>query len=167
MYDKYSYTFIHKKGFTLIELLVVVSIISLLSSFVLFSVNQANARSREAVRKSDLHQLKSALENYYIDYNAYPNTGNEWWGASVNGGGREEYIPDLAPEYISVLPLDPSKVTSGWSGYLYRSDGRNFKLLSHTIGPENFPEPGQAFHDPIRPTTAIMVCSDEPACSTW
>lgn len=159
-------------GFTLIELLVTVSIISLLSSMVLFSINKASSKSREAVRKSDLKQLQNALETYYSEFNAYPSTGNNWWGASVNGGNRgvngvNAYIPGLTPTYMSILPLDPAGDKSGWSGYNYRSDGQNYKLISHTVGPETFPQAGGAFYDPIRPTWALMVCSDEPACSTW
>lgn len=159
-------------GFTLVELLIVVSIISLLSSMILFSVNTANARSREAVRHSDLKQIRNALEAYYVDYDAYPSTDGAWFGASVNGGshttsGANAYIPGLTPTYMKKLPLDPSGDTSGWSGYQYSSDGKDFKIISHTIGPESFPNPGEAFYDPARPMWAIMVCSDEPACSTW
>jgi len=57
-----------KKGFTLIELLVVVSIISLLSSIVLASLNTARAKARDARRKSDLNEIRTALEFYFDKY---------------------------------------------------------------------------------------------------
>lgn len=63
-------------GFTLIELLVVISIISLLSSIVLTSVNSARAKARDARRMADITALRNALALYYDDTNgSYPLLG--------------------------------------------------------------------------------------------
>ncbi|MBI2048713.1 MAG: type II secretion system protein [Parcubacteria group bacterium] len=164
--------FLPSKGFTLIELLVVIAIIGVLSSVVLASLNTARAKARDASRKVELRQMQTALELYRSSNTAYPTTGGAWWGMSVNGGSRttsgaNAYIPGVTPTYISALPADPSGQTSGWSGYLYLSDGANYKLLSHATGPESFPAVGETFYDPVRPTWAWMLCSDEPACSSW
>lgn len=152
------------RGFTLIELLVVIAIIGILSSVVLASLNTARTKARDTVRKSDLKQLQTALALYYTDNGSYPSGG--WRGAVSYGGygtGASGYIPGLVPTYISVLPLDPK---GSLDGYLYLSDGINYKLLSH-VSPESYPSVGQPFYDPVRPTWAWMLCSGEPACSSW
>lgn len=156
----------------MIELLVAIAIIGLLSTIILISVDNARANGRDAFRKFSMKQVESALEIYKHKNGSYPSTGGAWWGESVNGGSRSvsginAYIPNLTPSYILELPRDPAFVTTAWSGFLYRSDGTNYKLLSHTSGPESFPSTGQGFYDPIRPTWAWMICNSEPACSTW
>jgi prepilin-type N-terminal cleavage/methylation domain-containing protein len=60
-----------QEGFTLIELLVVISIISMLTSVVLASLNDARAKTRDAVRRSDLRQIATSLELYKSDKGNY------------------------------------------------------------------------------------------------
>jgi len=60
-------------GFTLIELLVVVSIISLLSSVVLGSINNARKKAVDAAAVQDAKQLQNALELYYLTNKTYPS----------------------------------------------------------------------------------------------
>jgi len=158
-------------GFTLIELLVVIAVIGILSSVVLASLNSARTKGRDARRKSDMKQVQLALEMYFDDNSAYPSTSNVWWGVCDNGlnkdtSGASAYIPGLTPSYISVLPLDPLDVRTGWNGYLYKSDGINYKLIS-IYSPESYPGAGDVFYDPTRPTWSWKLCSAEPACSSW
>ena len=63
-----------RTGFTLVELLVVISIVSLLSSVVLASLNSARSKSRDARRVADLKQLQLALELYYDANRNYPGS---------------------------------------------------------------------------------------------
>ncbi len=101
-----------RKGFTLIELLVVVAIIGLLSSVVLASLNSARAKGRDAKRESDLEQLRTALELYYNDNNAYPIGScitSPWWNCWGSAGE-----PRLLPaKYIPSMPQDPSFADNG------------------------------------------------------
>lgn len=71
-------------GFTIIELLVVISVIGLLASVILVSLNSARAKARDARRKADLAQITRALELYYDTYGGYPTSG---W----NDGGAVNY----------------------------------------------------------------------------
>ncbi len=102
------------RGFTLIELLVVISIIGLLASVVLASLNSARAKARDARRISDMTQLSRALELYYHANGQYPPDpiGTQVINMAV----------DLAP-YISPIPTDPTK--TGASGYRYRQSNVN------------------------------------------
>jgi len=97
------------KGFTLIELLVVVSIIGLLASVVMTSLNTARAKARDTKRMQDLHQIKVALEMYFDVNGRYPAiTG---WAYS-NATSWDTLQTALAP-YIPSLPKDPKNNRSG------------------------------------------------------
>jgi len=123
-----------QKGFTLIELLVVVAIISILAGILFVSIGQDPLKkSRDAKRRADLSQLQLALERYAVDNGGYP-VNNTWWGNCSSYGshgttGAGGYVPNLAPAYLSVLPLDPKP--SAGACYLYYSNGTDYKVLAH------------------------------------
>lgn len=60
------------RGFTLIELLVVISIIGLLSSVVLASLNTAREKAKVANAAAQLRELRTAVAIYLIDTDQYP-----------------------------------------------------------------------------------------------
>ena len=66
-----------RKGFTLIELMVVVAIMGLLAALAVISLNNARQRARDARRISDIKQIQTALELYYLDNNEYPDSSGE------------------------------------------------------------------------------------------
>ena len=97
-----------RKGFTLIELLVVIAIIGILATIGLVALNGAREKARDATRKSDISQVKTALVLYADDNGqSYPPSN----GYAALGTGV------LVDDYISKLPNDP---TSGGS-YVYTS----------------------------------------------
>ncbi len=166
---------LYTKGFTLIELLVVIAIIGLLSSVVLGSLNAARAKSRDARRMRDMKEIQTALNLYYQDNGVYPlAAGGTWNGYMTTGcgvagslSGPTGYIPSLAPTYIKELPRDPGGVTGGCSGYLYYSNGVDYKLLDHSTGPESFPNSSSGFYDPVRPGWSWALCSSPTVCASW
>jgi prepilin-type N-terminal cleavage/methylation domain-containing protein len=162
-----------KRGFTLIELLVVIAIIGVLSSVVLTSLNAARAKARDAQRISSMLEIRKALLLYYSDNGAYPIEAR-WASSNSNacGSGRigtlsgsTGYIPNLAPKYISVLPVDPKANNLACQGFLYAStaNGSDYVLLDNLL-PESYPAAGSAMHDTIRPTQAIKLCSGPATC---
>jgi len=158
----------NKSGFTLIELLVVIAIIGLLSSIVLTSLNSARAKARDAKRQSELKQLQLTLELFYDSNGSYPLG---CWNYYEKDG--DNYIPGLAPTFISKLPIDslqgqncPGGIgdNSNWRTYYYCSNGQAYKL---NVCSESVIPPSSPWYDIFRPGYAWMVCSGEPACSSF
>ena len=135
------------KSFTLIELLIVVAIIGILAALIIVSVTTAAAKARDVKRQEDLRNIQKALEMYYTANGSYPSNGSTWWGADcANNGygnhatsGSSGYVPNLAPLYISTLPLDPRGgtiscgVDTHGGCYLYESNGSDYKLLAYEV----------------------------------
>lgn len=90
-----------KKGFTLIEVLVAATIIAVLAAVGFASYSKVNQKSRDSKRKSDIEQLRSAVEMYRADNGFYPNAGTgSWTNAS-------DLSTTLVSTYMPAIPSDP------------------------------------------------------------
>jgi general secretion pathway protein G len=80
-----------RSGFTLVELMVVLAIIALLLTIAMPRYFGSLERSKEAVLKEDLFQMRDAIGKYYGDKAKYPET-----------------LDALAVErYLRSIPVDP------------------------------------------------------------
>ena len=118
------------RGFTLIELLVVISIISLLSSVVLASLNTAREKAQDARRQADLQQMQIALELYFDDNGTYPlYTSTTYVGSGKATAGLTDtnFDEDMGP-YINA-PSDPV-FTDETGDYIYiaQTDGSGYAI---------------------------------------
>ena len=61
-----------EKGFTLIELLIVIAIIAILALIAVPNFLESQIRAKVSRMKADIRTLATAVEAYFVDYNAYP-----------------------------------------------------------------------------------------------
>ncbi len=94
------------------ELLITVSIIAILISIGIASYSTINKQSRDTKRKSDIEQLRSALEMYRADNSSYPSTGAGGWTVA------SDLSTVLATTYILAIPSDPKGATQP---YMYKA----------------------------------------------
>lgn len=85
------------RGLTLIELLIVVIIIGILTSLIFANFAGIRYRGRDSQRKSDVQQIRSALEIYRADTRSYPTTLPSCGGALTFG----------TTIYMQKIPCDP------------------------------------------------------------
>jgi prepilin-type N-terminal cleavage/methylation domain-containing protein len=106
-----------QKGFTLIELLVVISIIGLLASIVVVSIDSAKKQSRDTRKYADLITLQKALELYYQNNGQSPIVWLPLPHSQTTGSTLAEWRTTfknfLVPEYLQDVPTAPQ------GAYLY------------------------------------------------
>ncbi len=85
-------------GFTLLEMMIVISIILILMSIALPMYNQSVVRSREAVLRNDLFEMRSLISQYTLDKQKAPQSLDDL----VSAG------------YIKTLPKDPMTNEANW-----------------------------------------------------
>ena len=150
-------------GFTLIELLAVMSIIGVLSSIVLTTVNTARMEARDANRKSTLAEIQKGLELYYSDHGYYPSgrVYSAWdtrpdmtpyWCFVGNRGCGDSLHPILdlvSAGYMKPPPEDPLNIQGGnWldqSGIPDRSSGWSYLYCSNYDRPGGCPGDNQHY----------------------
>lgn len=87
------------RGFTLIELLVVLTILALLLTIVTPQYFNHIDRAKETALKQDLKNIRTAIDQYFGDHGAYPDS-----------------LQTLVEEsYIDKIPADPmTEKTDSW-----------------------------------------------------
>lgn len=99
-------------GFTLIELLLVITITGIMAAIIVPNFRNAQARARDAERKSDMRQIQNALRLYYNDYGKYPASDSSFQILGCGSAGTTACAYGSAwtagsRTYMDPLPDDP------------------------------------------------------------
>ena len=98
-----------RKGFTLIELLVVMTVIALLLTLAVPRYFGSLDKSREAVLKENLYQLRDAIGKYYGDKGRYPDTLDALAAEKYLRKVPVDPMTESATSWVVVAPDDPQK----------------------------------------------------------
>lgn len=111
-----------KKAFTLMELMIVIAILGVLTTLMTGNFLTSIKRSRDAQRKNDLTTIQRALEMYYEDNKAYPDSTGVTFGTTFcHPGGC------TTKTYMQKLPNDPLANRR----YQYFTDsGTNYRIYA-------------------------------------
>lgn len=107
---------IKKTGFTLIELLIVVVIMGILLALISSNLLGARQRAQDNQKKSNLNQLKTALQSYYVQYHKYPASTNGLTIFGCGTGGTSSCGTSFTADNIEFL----SKFAKTGSFYEFR-----------------------------------------------
>ncbi|MDB4939676.1 MAG: hypothetical protein JWO40_101 [Candidatus Doudnabacteria bacterium] len=136
------------KAFTLIELLIVIAIIGLLASIVMGALGTARAKGRDALRKQDMQQLKTALNLYY------QNTGTMPANQTI-GIGYSDTQPNFLIELVNtgILAKIPHAPAGGAPYYYY-----DYGLGNNGVG---------ALVTTVLEASTASVTGEQGTCRPW
>lgn len=115
-------------------MLVVIVIIWILATALIPKIRNAESKTRDSRRKTDLNTINQAISLYHGDnWWRYPASTNKYylsseWAPStsfISPNGNPIWIPGLTSRYISQIPKDPiNKIGSGglFHSYWYYGD---------------------------------------------
>jgi general secretion pathway protein G len=117
------------RGFTLVELLVVMAIIATLLTIAVPRYFGSLDKSKEAVLKENLYQMRDAISKYYADKGKYPESLDMLMTDKYLRKVPLDPITESTTTWVAVPPEDPQKggvydVKSGAQGKA--TDGSEF-----------------------------------------
>jgi len=120
---------VKRRGFTLIELLVVFAILATLLTLAVPRYFGSLDKSKEAVLKENLFQMRDAISRYHADKGRYPETLDQLATDKYLRKVPVDPVTDSVTTWITVRSEDPQKsgvydVKSGASGKA--SDGSEY-----------------------------------------
>ena len=121
-----------RRGFTLIELLVVMSIVALLLTLAVPRYFGSIDKSKEAVLRENLNQMRDAISRYYADKGKYPESLESLAAEKYLRSVPFDPVTESDKTWVRLQPEDPQKggvvdIKSGAPGKA--KDGREFSQL--------------------------------------
>jgi general secretion pathway protein G len=99
----------NRRGFTLIELLVVLAIIATLLTIAVPRYYSSVDKSKEAVLKENLYQMRDAIGKYYGDRGKYPESLQALATDKYLRSVPTDPVTESATTWIVLAPEDPQK----------------------------------------------------------
>jgi general secretion pathway protein G len=100
---------VRRKGFTLIELLVVLAVLATLLTLAVPRYFGSIDKSKEAVLKENLVQMREAISRYHADKGKYPETLETLAAERYLYKVPLDPVTDSTATWIVVPPQDPEK----------------------------------------------------------
>ena len=98
-----------RSGFTLIELLIVLMIVATLLTVAAPRYFGTLDRSKEAVLKEDLYQLRDAIDKYYGDRGKYPDSLQTLAAERYLRKVPVDPLTDSSLTWLAIPPAEPEK----------------------------------------------------------
>jgi prepilin-type N-terminal cleavage/methylation domain-containing protein len=113
----------NQAGFTFVEIMTVVAIISVLSTIVLFNINEARKEARDVIRITDLKKLQQTFDLFYSENGHLPTdlfSSVSATGATFPSNSSDATWNAYATSFFPNGLRDPkngNEWISGWSDY--------------------------------------------------
>jgi prepilin-type N-terminal cleavage/methylation domain-containing protein len=130
-----------RSGFTLIEILVVISIIALLAAILFPAFARARESGRQANCASNLNQIYFAVQQYFQDERAYPDSLVDLLpeGAKFNANNSVATIPPSAGGYLKSTAVLTCQNDSTEASLPRSSYGALTKFITGAVPPTTDP----------------------------
>lgn len=157
-FKKHNKNYKYYQGFTLLEVLMVIGILAILAAVVLVAINPARQFkiARDTQRNSNISTILNAIGQNMTDHGGnfacegvvtqIPTTKTEM-SAEASGFDIAKCI---VPDYISVLPFDPSKDDAGYTNDTDYKTG--YFIQADSEGRITIEADGEVSNTPIRVT---------------
>jgi type II secretory pathway pseudopilin PulG len=134
-------SFFSSQGFHLIEILILFGIIGLVGTFASIAVLAARSQQRDTIRMAQIRQTQSALEDFFVLFNTYPQNDSLVLGGKEAGclseNGFEAACLAQTKTFIQNIQPFVSKALKGQvvcvgeknvACYKAMEEGRNYRI---------------------------------------